>query len=59
MLKPVNLEHYAQLGLQYVVVRPEHSIVSRTPVFANKRYLVYRVVLAEPPQPEDLGKADI
>lgn len=41
MLKPVDPDHYRDLGVSYFVVAPEHKIAGRTPVYSNLRFVVY------------------
>lgn len=46
MLRPLteeSLDRFAQLGIDYAVVRTENAFPDRTAVFRNSRYAVYRL----------------
>ena len=46
MLRPLteeSLDRFAQLGIDYAVVRAENAFPNRTAVFRNSRYAVYRL----------------
>ncbi len=38
---PADMERYAELGIDYVVMETEHRLPDRKPVFENDKYLVY------------------
>ena len=43
MLKPIDPDHYRQLGISYIVVGPKYRMISPKPEFQNSSYLVYRL----------------
>lgn len=40
---PSDVAHYHALGIDYIVLRPNHRLANATPVFENARYLVYKL----------------
>lgn len=42
-LEPERLQHFARLGIDYVVLQPAHRLHGKAPVFENARFLVYRL----------------
>jgi hypothetical protein len=41
--RPERLARFRELGIDYVVLRPQSRLTGREPVFANSEYLVYRL----------------
>jgi hypothetical protein len=39
--RPTDMARYNALGIQYVVLRPEHRLADRATLFENGKYLVY------------------
>ncbi len=58
MLRPLDFEHYKQLGIDYVVLAPDQSVAGQSPTYRNSRYAVY-LVPAKTAQAENLRKADV
>ena len=48
MLRPVDLAHYGQLGINYAVVPADRRFAGQKPVFQNSRYRVYSVPAETP-----------
>jgi hypothetical protein len=42
-LTPADLDNFAHLGIQYVVVSPAHSIAAVPPAYRNAKFVVYRL----------------
>jgi hypothetical protein len=40
---PVTLDRYAPLGIDYLVVQTANTISGKRPVFANSRFIIYRI----------------
>jgi hypothetical protein len=38
---PADCAKFAGLGIDYIVLKPEHKLAARTPVFENSRFAVY------------------
>jgi hypothetical protein len=39
--EPADCAKFAALGIDYIVVKPEHKLSGRTPSFENSQYVVY------------------
>jgi hypothetical protein len=39
---PANCARYAALGIDYIIVKPDHKLTGRTPAFENSRYVAYQ-----------------
>ena len=42
--EPADCAKFAALGIDYVVVKPEHKLPGRTPAFENSGYVAYATV---------------
>jgi hypothetical protein len=42
--EPADCAKFAALGIDYIVVKPEHKLPDRTPAFENSQYVVYPTV---------------
>jgi hypothetical protein len=40
-IDPADCARFAALSIEYIVVKPDHKLPGRTPVFENSRYVAY------------------